>query len=421
MSTMEMQKPPAKRRKLTDKNIPNVLLHSPEYRVDSQMYQDLVDMERKLDWTITRKRTEVQDTLSKPMTTTRTLRIFLSHTVSGQAWQHPGDAPLPSADGNVNIETGEGIPAWQLKIEGRLLELPNQRSKDRVSPRKFSTFVKHLVVEMDRDPAQYPDSNTVEWVRNPSQPAPPQDGFAIRRRGDAATRIRIVLHLEQQPEVYKIHPDLGNILGMKEESRVGVVQALWNYIKLNDLQDKVDRRLIRADAQLRGIFGQDAIQFQQIPERVNRFLGKADPIVLHYTINPSVPPPEKPVAYDIDVKVDDTAMKSRMSHVAVTMSPETLKELSRVDDEIALHMQSLQNAHLKRTFLQSFADNPQEFIQTWLESQSRDLETVLGSGASDGATLRQDDLRRSEYFRLPWVEEAVAIQEGLRNAAKVTM
>ena len=63
-----MQKPPAKRRKLTDKNIPNVLLHSPEYSVDSQMYQDLVDMERKLDWTITRKRTEVQDTLSKPMT-----------------------------------------------------------------------------------------------------------------------------------------------------------------------------------------------------------------------------------------------------------------------------------------------------------------------------------------------------------------
>ena len=84
-------------------------------------------------------------------------------------------------------------------------------------------------------------------------------------------------------------------------------------------------------------------------------------------------------------------------------------------------MQSLQNAHLKRTFLQSFADKPHEFVQTWLESQSRDLETVLGSGASDGATLRQDDLRRSEYFRLPWVEEAVAIQEGLRLAAKAGM
>jgi SWI/SNF-related matrix-associated actin-dependent regulator of chromatin subfamily D len=49
---------------------------------------------------------------------TRTLRIFLSHTVSGQLWQQgeSGDAMRP------NFETGQGIPAWQLKIEGRVLE-----------------------------------------------------------------------------------------------------------------------------------------------------------------------------------------------------------------------------------------------------------------------------------------------------------
>ena len=29
------------------------------------MYQDLLDMERKLDWTMTRKRVEVQDALSR--------------------------------------------------------------------------------------------------------------------------------------------------------------------------------------------------------------------------------------------------------------------------------------------------------------------------------------------------------------------
>lgn len=115
------------------------------------MYQDLLAMERRLDWTMTRKRTEVQDAMGRPITvcsvfvsylplesylnvfveleTTRTLRIFLSHTVSGQAWQQttpadPISSNPPSADGtNVNLETGEGIPAWQFKIEGRLLEV----------------------------------------------------------------------------------------------------------------------------------------------------------------------------------------------------------------------------------------------------------------------------------------------------------
>lgn len=109
------------------------------------MYQDLLQMERRLDWTMTRKRAEVQDALSRTLTvrvftpvlqygslmsnvigqTTRTLRIFLSHTVSGQVWQQvePSASATPAPDGNVNPETGEGVPAWQLKIEGRLLEV----------------------------------------------------------------------------------------------------------------------------------------------------------------------------------------------------------------------------------------------------------------------------------------------------------
>ena len=102
------------------------------------MYQDLLEMERKLDWTMTRKRVEVQDALARTPTviffshssldvseftyiplsqTTRTLRIFLSHTVSSQLWQ-VGEVP-PVA----NFDTGEGIPAWAFKVEGRLLEV----------------------------------------------------------------------------------------------------------------------------------------------------------------------------------------------------------------------------------------------------------------------------------------------------------
>lgn len=73
--------------------------------------------------------------------------------------------------------------------------------------------------------------------------------------------------------------------------------------------------------------------------------------------------------------------------------------------QIALLAQSLHNSHMKRTFLESFAKEPAQFIQTWLESQSRDLESILGNGPSEGQTVRQEELKRSEFFRLPWVEE----------------
>ena len=108
-----------------------------------------------------------------------------------------------------------------------------------------------------------------QWHQNPSHPI--LDGFTIRRTGDAPTKIRLILHLLQHPEQFRVLPDLGrrstsfrtnsyrmlslagNILGIKEESRAGVIQTLWTYIKTNNLQDKVDRKRIHADAALRPV------------------------------------------------------------------------------------------------------------------------------------------------------------------------
>ncbi|TFK37555.1 hypothetical protein BDQ12DRAFT_666840 [Crucibulum laeve] len=404
----------AKKRKLTEKSLPNALLQHPDFAENSRMYQDLLEMERKLDWNMMRKRAEVQDALAKNPMTTRTLRIFLSHTVSGQLWQTGGET-------QPNFETGEGIPAWSFKIEGRLLELPNQRHRDKTAPRKFSTFIKRMIVELDRDPAAFPEGNIVEWPRATGNHNPVLDGFTIRRTGDAPTKVRVLMYLEHFPEQYKVVAELANVLGIKEDSRLGVVQTLWNYIKLQGLQDKVDRRLIRADEKLKPIFGGESIKFHEIPQVINRFLTSPDPVVLHYTINPTIPPPERPSAWDVELKMEDTATKSRMT-VLVTSSKESAQSLAKLDEEIAILAQSLQNSHLKRTFLESFAQDPAQFIQTWLESQSRDLETILGSGPSEGATVRQEELKRSEFFQLPWVEEiyrqAVAIAEGQRLAAK---
>ncbi|KAH9953605.1 SWI/SNF complex subunit [Russula dissimulans] len=405
-----------KKRKLNDRTLPASILSDPQLSVDSQMYQDLLEMEKKLDWTIMRKKAEVQDALGRTASTTRTLRLFLSHTVSGQPWQSEtsssGTAEAP------NFETGQGIPAWQLKIEGRLLEPPNQRAKDRTPPKQFSTLIKTMIVELDRDPALYTDGNIVEWHQNPSHPT--LDGFTIRRMGDTPTKARLILHLQQYPEQFRVLPELGNVLGIREESRAGIIQSLWAYIKAHNLQDKVDRKRIHADAALRSIFGAEVISFNVLPELVNRYVAPPNPVVIYYTVNPSTPPPERPSAWDIDIKLEDVALKSKMQAVTLNASRDTSRELTKLDDEIATLAQSLHSSVLKRQFLRSFAEDQSGFIQTWLASQSRDLESILGSGPSEGATIRKEDLSRSEFFRMPWVEEAVAIWDGMRVANKVT-
>lgn len=73
--------------------------------------------------------------------------------------------------------------------------------------------------------------------------------------GDTQTRLRIILHLEHYPDQWKVAPELANIIGVKQESRTGVIGALWNYIKISNLQDKNERRLIRTDAALKAVSG----------------------------------------------------------------------------------------------------------------------------------------------------------------------
>lgn len=150
----------------------------------AESYAALQKVERKLDWTVSRKRTELREAIESGQTVKRTLRLKIWNTVKGQKWQQPkpasddakeavsaeegaeakegeseapkegestkggaeaeaekkdGDAEggIPGLGQNrtdaqseaikadaakVNFTTGEGVPQWTLNIEGHLLE-----------------------------------------------------------------------------------------------------------------------------------------------------------------------------------------------------------------------------------------------------------------------------------------------------------
>ena len=82
------------------------------------------------------------------------------------------------------------------------------------------------------------------------------------------------------------------------------------------------------------IFNAETAYIQHLPELVNRYLLPPDPIILHYTLNPAEPPPEKPSAWDVEVKVDDANLKSRMQHVVVSMAQDSARDLTKLDEEV---------------------------------------------------------------------------------------
>jgi len=48
---------------------------------------------------------------------------------------------------------------------------------------------------------------------------------------------------------------LAAVIGNKAMPRTEVTKKIWAYIKKNGLQDKINKRMINADANLRAVFG----------------------------------------------------------------------------------------------------------------------------------------------------------------------
>ena len=66
---------------------------------------------------------------------------------------------------------------------------------------------------------------------------------------------------------------------------------------------------------------------------MNRFLTAPDPVVLHYILNPGTPPPDRPQAYDVEIKMEDTALKHKMA-VTISTSKESGQTLLKLDEEV---------------------------------------------------------------------------------------
>ncbi|KAM7174528.1 SWI/SNF-related matrix-associated actin-dependent regulator of chromatin subfamily D member 3 isoform 6-T8 [Macrochelys suwanniensis] len=283
----------AKRRKMADKILPQRIR---ELVPESQAYMDLLAFERKLDQTIMRKRVDIQEALKRPMKQKRKLRLYISNTFN------PAKSDADDSDGS--------IASWELRVEGKLLD---DISKQK---RKFSSFFKSLVIELDKD-LYGPDNHLVEWHRTPTTQE--TDGFQVKRPGDVSVRCTLLLMLDYQ------------------------------------------------------IFDCPRLKFSEIPQRLTNLLLPPDPIVINHIISVDPNDQKKTACYDIDVEVEDP-LKGQMS--SFLLSTANQQEITALDNKIHETIESINQLKIQRDFMLSFSRDPKGYIQDLLRSQSRDLKVM---------------------------------------------
>jgi SWI/SNF-related matrix-associated actin-dependent regulator of chromatin subfamily D len=229
-----VQAVPRTRKKPTDKTLPKVMEEqSPE---EYKLYNQLREAEARVDATILRKRFDLLDALNRPLKVVRLslpesltlkcqkkIRLSLSSTPVDQPWQNSGK-PLETFAYDFDTDN---IPSWTFTLRGKLLN-----SDPEVPVQPMTSYFKSIIIDFDRASDAYAEPNRVEWHKTNEATQKMYDYVQCTRKGDSDVNVKVSLTVDATPERYKLSDEFADILQIREDTRPGIVMALWQYIKV---------------------------------------------------------------------------------------------------------------------------------------------------------------------------------------------
>lgn len=385
MKTMELA-PAAKRLKykVDDNKIPEkVAAILPE----SALYTQLLEFESRVDAALLRKKISIQESLTRPSSVQKTLRIYVFNTFSNQ--------------GQSGSEANTEPPSWSLKIIGRILEDGSDPAASGMPYKtnslypKFSSFFKKITIYLDQ--TLYPDNHVILW-ENARSPAP-QDGFEVKRKGNKEFTAILRIEMNYSPEKFKLSPALVELLGIEVETRQRVMAALWFYVKARNLQVPGDPSFFMCDPPLKKVFGEEKMRFNLVSLKMSQHLTPPPPVHLEHRIKLFGNCPSGNSCFDVLVDVPLVLGKDMSALLA---NLEKREEIDACDEAISAAIKKIHEHRKRKAFFLGFSQSPAEFINSLITSQSRDLKLVAGDGNHNA-----EKEHRSEFYNQPWAEDAV--------------
>lgn len=134
------------------------------------------------------------------------------------------------------------------------------------------------------------------------------------------------------------------------------------------------------------IFGREQMFFPQIPESIGPHTSPIDPVKLPYTIRVDEEFHKSPKAtvYDIQVAVEDPLRAKMLALTKNNQYSTAMQKITTLDDQVALIVQTLTHSRARHSFYTALSKDPASFVRRWINSQRRDLETILGEATRGG-------------------------------------
>ncbi|KAL4470671.1 hypothetical protein ABPG72_001782 [Tetrahymena utriculariae] len=375
---------------------------APEFELLNQ----LVKYEGMIDKMVKRKRFDLQEQFARP--NQKTKQIFRMYITNDYHQISQG----PHIDNDPMQIEQESQYQWNLKIYGHLLQEDKTNASYLTTPKQyFSNFFSKITVEF-KDPLF--QSEPVQWRKSDKV----EQGIIIRKQSSKETVVTIHIHLYHNPLKFRVDHKLASIIGFEICTRSTALAAIWEYIKLKNLQDSENKSEINCDDAMRSVFLQDKINIGQITAKLRQLLTIPNQTSIRHQIKLSGTPEENERVYDFVVDVDSQLgmeimpffsqkvvlqeKKDSQKHPFITLN----QKIKDLDKKFTETLEKIKSHKFKRDSYFAYTLDPSLYIENtilqqniYLQMMKEDKQNPIDDPTSLQYMMDNEDLVEREIKR----------------------
>jgi SWI/SNF-related matrix-associated actin-dependent regulator of chromatin subfamily D len=248
-------------------------------------------------------------------------------------------------------------PTWTLRVEGAMTgEKPDDMPK-------FSYFIKHLSIELDK--SLYKNGEDfVEWDNR--RHLGETEGFEVTREGHRNVKCKIIVEINYPTQLYTLSAKVRELIKCPPvQTHDNVIRGFFMYCREKKLEKDYETENIICDDKLQSLFGVDSFSFADLPRLVRPHLLVPPPVAIDYVVDLTKSPEETMQCFDIIVQQPNVTSLRKIKDT---------KEIVLLDRKVSDLVQKIAASSKRHKFLSSFASDPAGFLHTMVRSDARDTE-----------------------------------------------
>ena len=352
-----------------------------------KIYKYLRGIEKEIDDKIYKTRLEIQEQIIKPKNKVKALIRTQIYALKNKI---------------------EDMEKFVMRIQGRIIDnFPeNINTKKNSYYNKFTYYFSKIKIKFENNVYQ-----EIEWNNNYNKMLniiednqeenynKNLEGFMITRpfiEGMKNLKVEIEFYLNYPNPELTLSPQLSHILGINQGTRPTILYHLWQYIKLNSLQDNENPNIIINDKYLQYIFKCEKISITNLIGRLSEHLNIPEPIKIEFDIkNLSYNYKDNVILRDIIVPIEDPYNNSIFSFLTNSeeesllfpkhLYPNSLNQnkvdkylnqINEIDKNMNTMINILNKHKYRYDYYEAYAKDPIKFINNFIIQQNELIKIV---------------------------------------------